>query len=178
MKGMQIPLPIWKALECLWRNSKDSTDCTFEWHLFTLVPLNKNHQGKKYNHHCQCEIPMGCLIRSLSGGCNLKMRRASWKEPAPAKMFLETCLAPMKTFQPTLDSNQRGILEAASQPSCVIIWLSFLHPDRAATGENDEDFIALCGKQLITLWGYRSGLHCRAGIIHNKIWLFIYHSDT
>ena len=63
----------------------------------------------------------------------------------------ETCLALMKSFQPTLDSNQRGILEAASQPSCVIIWLSFLHPDRAETGENDEDFIALRSKQLITL---------------------------
>lgn len=81
----------------------------------------------------------------------------------------ETYLSLMKSFQPTLGSNQRGILEAASQPPCVIIQLSFLHPDRAETGENDEDFIALCGKQLITLRGYRSGLHCRAGIIHNKI---------
>lgn len=63
----------------------------------------------------------------------------------------ETCPALMKSFQPTLASNQRGILEAASRAFCVIIWLPFPHPDRAETGENDEDFIALCGKQLITL---------------------------
>lgn len=31
--------------------------------------------------------------------------------------------------------------------------------------------------QLITLGGSRSGLHCGAGIIHRKIWLFIYHTD-
>lgn len=41
----------------------------------------------------------------------------------------ETCRALMESLQPTPDSNQRGVLEAASQPSCVIIRLSFLHPD-------------------------------------------------
>ena len=63
----------------------------------------------------------------------------------------QTRLALMKSFQPTLSSSQRGMLEAASQPSRVIIQLSLLQLDRAETGENDEDFIALCGKQLITL---------------------------
>lgn len=158
-------------------NSKDSTDCTFEWRLFTFVPLNKNHQGKKYNDHCQSEIPKSCLIRSWV--VQPEKEKSELERTNPIKgVSQETCLALMESFQPTLDSNQRGILEEASQPSCVIIQLSFFHPDRAETGENDEDFIALCGKQLITLWGYRSGLHCRAGIIHNKIWLFIYHSDT
>lgn len=71
---------------------------------------------------------------------NLKRRTRHWKNQPQLRCFSRNLTCPPS-----------GVLEAASQPSCVIIQFSFLHPDRADIGENDEDFIALCGKQLITL---------------------------
>jgi len=156
MKCVLILLVIWKAYGFLWRNTMRQIKKTALaappssiWLLLCLW-IKTTVQGKKQRHHCQREIPKCCLIRSLSGATWDGEERSCKNQPQK-DVSPETWLVLVELFQPTLDSIQRGILEAASQPSCVIIHFSFLHPDMADTGENDEDFIALCGKQLITL---------------------------
>lgn len=95
-------------------------------------------QGKKHNHHCQQDSQV--LSHQEFEQFNLKRRTLHWKNQPQLRCFSRNLTCPPS-----------GVLEAASQTSCVIIQFSFLHPDRADIGENDEDFIALCGKQLITL---------------------------
>lgn len=88
-KGMRIPLPIWKSLHHLWRNTmreiQKSTDCTLEL-LFAFSAWEK----KPAREEIEPRLPeWGCqgLSHKALEWCNLKMRRTHWGEPNPAKVF-------------------------------------------------------------------------------------------